>query len=123
MLTTPVAKRFKVIAITRDLSAVSGTVSYTGVGFKPVALIAVGGLAGSGLPDVSTVVGSDGTGGGVSTFGAGSSLSIAQPFSSATGSGAFQSATVTYTIDGFDLNWTKTGSPTGVVTYYVLCFG
>lgn len=112
---------------TRDLTAATGDVSYTGVGFTPTALI---GFAKNGASASWGAVDSAKTGDGVnyktgtgyyghSTDGYGANLLFVIDM----GSGNFQTATVkTYDADGFTLTWTKTGSPTGTAAFTIQCF-
>lgn len=114
----------KVVTFTRDLSAATGNVAYTGVGFKPSCMI--------GLAHVNTtatftagMVGKDGVGGSVDYYG--NNLVTSQAaflqIQLADGTAAkYQSAAVnSFDSDGFTLAWTKTGLPTGTATIYVLC--
>jgi hypothetical protein len=109
------AKGLKVNSITRDVSLASGNVSYTGVGFKPSAIILF--HAGTGLTDGSWGF-SDGT----------NDFCIFQPGSAAMGADtkvvyAYQTAgnrtygtIFSFDADGFTIAWTKIGSPTGSIS-------
>lgn len=111
---------YKAGSFTRDLTTASGSQSVTGVGFKPAAILAVGGIAGGGGSTGATVgfyvptshialevLFSVGTN-LIST----SSLAIIR-----TATGDLQSCTVSsLDDDGFTVSWTKTGTPTGTGT-------
>lgn len=117
----------KVISATRDLTAVTGDVAYTGVGFTPTSLIASADLstkkswtlgfadsakAGQGhyLTDVPQS-------GPLSDVGA-TVIIFAQ-----SAANNYQYAIVkSYDADGFTLTWTKVNSPTGTATIRFLCF-
>ena len=113
----------KVIVRTRDMTAVSGDVSYTGVGFKPTSLFAMGnvdaiafgsswGVSDSSKANELIEIGS------TSNYAAVNGL-----FYINNGAGVVQSAIVkSYDPDGFTLSWTKTGSPTGTANLVFLCF-
>ena len=110
------AVKSKMIQISRDLATASGDVAYTGVGFKPTALVAIGSLDSSliaswGMSD--------------SSKGAFATLLITTALYSqtvafliylgTTVAAHFQTAIVkSYDADGFTLTWAKTGTPTGV---------
>jgi hypothetical protein len=112
-----------VITLARDLTVAGGSVAYTGVGFKPTALIAIGGEA---VGYTYTTYGglADNAGTGRSLFGTTAAPSPTANFLlfSDAGVANFQAANVaSYDVDGFTLTWLKTGSPTGTATVYVLC--
>lgn len=117
----------KIIEITRDLAADSGDVAYTGVGFLPSAIIVFGGTGGNGFnigmadsAKTNRVLTkyADST----NYVNAAGSIGSNLIFYSVT-SGNRQTAIVkSYDADGFTLTWTKTGSPTGIITLEVLCF-
>lgn len=112
----------KLITITRDLSLATGSVAYAGVGFTPTSLQIIG------VVD-STASGSQGcadstlAGSSVTSMAGGTRYNWAtQPFAMAIDGSNYQAATLTsYDADGFTLSWTKTGAPTGVATFHVLC--
>lgn len=106
--------KVKVGNFTRDMTAATGSVSYTGVGFKPSILFVVGivdGGVGSswGFTDfTSQVVNYRDSGGANYTTAAARFIDIQ------TGSGAGQAGALgTADDDGFTISWTKSGSPTG----------
>lgn len=106
---------------TRTMNASTEDVSYTGVGYKPGALVAVYNATnyrfGVGFTDFSTqatawVVVSANTS-NIST-----SLFM-HPYDTAGNNAAFKTADN----DGFTLTWTKEGSPSAIVaTFAILCF-
>lgn len=111
----------KVIYINRDLTLASGNVSYTGVGFKPTAIIAFT-IAYEGSVGASWG-GSDSSKNSycVVRIDTGMMWTIATLVDAYAATGAYQVATVfSYDADGFTLSWVKTGSPTG--TAKVICF-
>ena len=118
---TTATTRFIVGTFDRDMTAVTGGVSYTGVGFTPKAIIFLGtdnAITGSwGFSDDTTegiVFNDDGT----TTL---STDTVAIRISE--GVGARQVATVSsFDSDGFTLSWTKTGTPTGTATIKYLAF-
>jgi len=112
---------------TRDMTASSGDVSYTGVGFKPSALIFFGGINATTIISMigcsmatRRYVMSDYHGGIADTFAVQSALSIML----AEGSSQLQTALIkTYDSDGFTLTWTKTGTPSaGTATMFYVAF-
>jgi hypothetical protein len=119
--------RSKIISFTRDLTAGSGSVAYTGVGFQPSALFGLGGVGASTTEYQVLFAVAD------------SSLSVKNMFLGGTltgpqnatfmfiqngaASGNQAAAVASYDADGFTLSWVKTGSPTGTFNGYVLCFG
>ena len=119
--TTP---RSKIITSTRDMTAVSGDVAYTGVGFKPSSIIcfyciAGGQVGGDGMAD--SALGSQALSRQAATGIydiVGSYLIVLEQTA-----GNDQLATVkTYDSNGFTLTWTKVGDPTGTGELAFLCF-
>ena len=115
---------FKVGSLTRDMTAVSGSVAYTGVGFKPKAIAFTGGV--NATTDIMIAGFDDGTTRGATAFNPGSagtgqingSSSVFLPSAAATSQMA---VVTTFDTDGFTLTWTKTGSPSaGTATIYYL---
>ncbi len=110
-------------ADSRDMTAASGNVSYTGVGFKPKAILllsSIHGTAGAiswGFDDATTrLCKYDDAATTAGTY-QGTTFSIFVQ----TAVGASQKATVnSFDSDGFTLAWTKTGSPTGTLSFYYL---
>jgi hypothetical protein len=106
-----------VITFTRVMSVASGSVAYTGVGFKPSTVVFV---AGGGSVNYGVSV-SDSAFGAGGVYDTGNGLTVAGIVSGS--SGAYQSGVITsYDSDGFTINWTKVGSPGGTGTFYALCF-
>ena len=118
------AQGYYIKQATRDITAATGDVAYTGVGFKPRALVAMGcvdsdkrmsmGIAvGAAEYSVSTLDGR-----ATDTW----STNLANLFWVDTGSGQNQLAVVkSMDSDGFTLTWTKDGTPTGTFVFMVLC--
>lgn len=115
----------KILYSTRDMTAASGNVSYTGVGFAPTSIIAFSGVTSTpgfavSMADSSKTVHSlanDNTAFdsriGLNLF----CLTYIQ------GGASYQYATiVSYDADGFTLAWTKSGTPTGTISLMFLCF-
>lgn len=114
----------QIITSTRDMAGTTGSVSYTGVGFKPTAIQCFIGINGSskmswGFSDSAITSGGknverdqDGS------FYHNNGICLV----SVTGTD-YQSASITsYEADGFILSWVKTGSPTGTATLVFICF-
>lgn len=102
----------KVIVSTRDMTAATGAVSYTGAGFTPTACIAWGSIAGQvdsiswGFADSAKTASRIEREAGA--FYVGAQLFYIVP------SGGNQQATVsTWDSDGVTLSWTKVSTPTG----------
>lgn len=119
------ASGISTISATRDLTADSGDVAYTGVGFKPSAIIAIAVINATSCMSIGFSVGlaehclydyfpayTDGYGNGQDT------LIYAYPTT-----GDSQYAIVkTLDADGFTLTWTKTNTPEGTLALRFLCF-
>ena len=115
----------KYISITRDLSAATGNVSYTGIGFKPTGLICFGTVDG-----VENVFSAGLYGGG---SGAGIALmdltvpswnlisTIISIVTNAAGTDSQGATLASFDADGFTLSWTKGGTPVGTATIRILC--
>lgn len=115
----------KVVALTRDMTATSGDVSYTGAGFTPTSIIFLATI--SGATTVLSLGIGDSTKAGNTIIKASdgnyyASL-VAGVIVSSTGVGAYQAASIaTYDADGFKLTWTKGGTPgAGTLSVYALC--
>ncbi len=113
----------KVGSFTRDLTAVSGAVAYTGLGFTPKAIILFGGkqstLGFSWGFASSSVMGSvaDRGAAGGNYYEINSAVLLQTDESG----GVNQTAVLTsFNADGFTLTWTKNGSPSGTGTYQYL---
>jgi len=116
----------KIKSATRDNTAASGDVAYTGVGFKPLYCFALSSVIGSacssvGTADVGVNCGSLAFyGSGVYTY----STITTNLIHSLTSTGNIQSCILkSYDADGFTLTWTKTGYPTGTSTFAIMCIG
>jgi len=117
-------RQSKVTSATRDLTAASGTVAYTGVGFKPTSLrilsFASGGspgIYGNGLSDASrasqVVAYTSDTGVIISAT---NRVVLYSDLATANQ----QSASVSsYDSDGFTLSWTKIGTPSGTLNLFI----
>lgn len=117
---TEFSKGFCLKTFSRDMTAATATdVAHNGAGFKPGAVILIGGIPNT---DTISVAFSDFT----TTY----SLSIvsgAEWYNGSTGLVAFidggnkqELHVLAATADGFTATWTKTGSPTGTFGYAVL---
>ena len=112
----------KVITATRDMTAASGDVAYTGVGFTPSSILAhytiegstYGGTGFSDSSRTSSNLRADGS----------AVLAINADFvCSSSAAGGFQEAVIkSFDANGFTLAWTKTSSPTGTLKLSFLCF-
>ena len=114
----------KIITTTHELSAGSGTLVITGVGFKPSTIIVFGTLTG----DTNAfwgVVDNAKTGIALSAYTLTSNYSAHDSFFRAftgTAGSVYSTFTVTsYDTDGFTLNIVKTGSPTGLIYLKFIC--
>ena len=108
---------FKVGSFTRDISLASGTQSVTGVGFKPKAVIFIGGSTGSGA---WTIGYADGTNSGALIF-VGPTLSTTNALGiDQAGGNNYFGGNPTLDTDGFTISWTKTGNPSGTYTFNYL---
>ncbi len=118
MLASSAAVRFKVGTLTRDWTAASGNVSYTGVGFKPKAIAFIhmtntGPSMSVGFDDGTTAI--EVADNDVTTPGTWAS-STTKSISAIQAAGVGQTANVaSFDADGFTLAWTKVGSPSGTL--------
>lgn len=125
---TPIS--YKLVSSTRTGSTASGTQAVTGVGFTPRAIILIAGFASSiasggagkgsvGLDDLTTHGGLIST----SAIGAGNMAVLGASIGYVESAANYNTAVVSsLDADGFTLTWTKTGSPTDLITFYALCF-
>ena len=117
---TEFSKGFCLKTFSRDMTAATATlVAHDGAGFKPGALILIGGISSShnvsiAFSDITSVY-------SISAWG------DTDWYAGATGLVAFvdtsnkqELTTIVATADGFTAKWTKTGSPTGTFEYAVL---
>lgn len=103
---------------TRNLVTASGTQAITGVGFRPKAVFLIAGVSGTNAfsAGFDNAVNSSS---GYNQIAGGGLWSVSTPGSVSliTGLSDQQVASVSsMDIDGFTLNWSKTGSPTGIAT-------
>ena len=114
----------KLLSHTRDMAAANGDVAYTGYGFKPTTLIIVAasdnvGEFSVGFGDVNLAEGcvynAYVTAGHVN-FKASANIIFIQDSSTLNESAVLK----TLDVDGFTLTWTKTGTPSYIITFYVL---
>jgi len=118
------ASGVKIGTFTRDMSLSSGDVAYSGVGFKPSAVIFI---SAPGVVAHSISVGFDDGTGHYAVFGWGAATSLSITASSSISlieaAGDQQTAIIkTLDADGFTLTWTKAGSPTqtGTMAYLAI---
>lgn len=118
--------KIKLIQISKGMTEASVSTAYTGVGFTPKALIAIGTIAGTnamtwGLADAST---NNCTPTGVQGTNNQSDVDNGHLIAVYTGTNAYQrGALVSLDVDGFTISWAKLGSPTGTLVVNVLCIG
>jgi hypothetical protein len=107
--------RSKVGSFTRDMTAASGAVAYTGVGFKPRAILFLGSISGTtlgseGFSDSSGAGKAIASWGAAMIRGAGGAICILLPGDTSLLSS--QSAVIaSLDADGFTLTWTKSSTP------------
>jgi len=112
----------KLISFTRDMTAASGNVAYTGVGFTPTAIIFIVCISGTHTFSIGVVDSSRG-GGAQSQYSPDTFGPASVPIDASVSGGTNQYAVVaSYDADGFTLTWTKQNSPTGTATIKALCF-
>lgn len=122
-LTSDPLLKSKVITVTRDMTAASGDVVYTGIGFVPTSIIAFGSIDGSikmswGMSDsargIAVLV-------DIATESYADSTTYLLNLQATTNTHMQQAVVKSYDADGFTLTWTKTGSPTGTGHAAILC--
>jgi hypothetical protein len=120
--------QFARISLTRDVSTAGGSVAYTGVGFKPRAIVFVGAIAldsnvNQGSIGISFGSGADGSYNNNSNVSTGASIVSGSYILwwIANGTDFTRAAVASFDSDGFTLTWTKNGSPTGTGTLYAFC--
>lgn len=111
----------KAISGSRDLTAASGDVAYTGVGFTPTSMTCYSAISGGVVYSIASADSARTMSGIVNYYNAtldvGAFISNIVP-----AAGAQQSAVVkSYDSDGFTLTWTKVGSPTGTGSLRFFC--
>lgn len=122
-----VQTQVKIITGTRDTAAASGSQSVTGAGFTPRFIMAFFGATagansariGFGLYDGTTQVNFAQAGGATSLWATDASVGAIR-VTDATGSTEYRGV-LSFTSDGADIAWTKVGSPTGTIRFYLLC--
>lgn len=114
---------YKVGSFSRDTAAATGNVAYTGVGFKPRAIIIFGGISGGsraswGL-DTSLDRGSiyDNFNAVADTWGIAGTFSI---FMESGAGNQHAGKILTFDSDGFTISWTKTGTPSSTADFFYL---
>jgi hypothetical protein len=110
----------------RDATAVSGDVSYTGYGFRPTRIIIIGGstVGSVGATDITNGgIIFEGRSGGATVIGAGAGAGQIV-FYYTTDAGVSQTAVIsTFDADGFTLTWTKNGAPGALaIPFLVIAF-
>lgn len=114
----------KNINLTRSMTAVTGSVAYTGVGFKPSALVMLANIANT--TSLAFAIVDSGTNVQGETF-YGNNLTTTNSFltvfeADGTATKIQQAALASFDSDGFTLSWTKTGTPAAAtITIAVLC--
>ena len=112
----------KIIAISRDMTLASGSVAYTGIGFQPTSMVAIGCINGSMPPLTVGIADSGRNAFSLNQYGASAIQAVGGLLNITVSPGVYQAAAVaSFDADGFTLTWTKAGSPTGTGTAYVLC--
>lgn len=110
-------------ALTRDMAATDGNVSYTGVGFVPKKITFYGNIDSTVGYTIGATIGSSSTNNRCMYTLNASSTTLRQTASQCiflyTGVGTYQAATlVSFDSDGFTLAWSKGGSPTGTGQFF-----
>lgn len=115
----PVAKY---ITFTRDREAASGDVSYTGVGFRPTAVLFLATITGN----LASIGMSDGTNHKLIKSLDTTAIQVltTKAISCVTNANVGQSAVLaSFGSDGFTLTWTKEGAPAaGTIVVMAVCF-
>lgn len=120
---TVIAISSKVITATRDISAASGTVGYTGVGFQPTSIIALANVDSTEIMGIGFSDSSGGNAGMEQAYTGTATHNASKLIGLTTASGAGQSGTIhSYTADGFIIGWTKSGADTGSIKIAFLCY-
>lgn len=126
-ITQIAAGRFLVSTFTRDLAIPSGTQEITGVGFKPEAVVILGGLdspatlwsiaIGTAGVDITGSISSDHEDTADTIRMAGNFMIF--DFS---GTNQYVGALTSFDNDGFTITWAKTGNTSGTGSFYYLVF-
>jgi len=118
--------KIKAGTTTRDMTAATGTVDITGIGFTPSVVILFAGVTGTsmislGFDDVTTrmtIADTNSTSANNHTVSTGQSIYLIY------GAGAYQFATISaMASDQFTLSWTKSGTPTGTASIGYIAIG
>lgn len=110
----------KILLATRDMTAASGDVAYTGVGFKPTKLTVyavIQGLVGYSIGNGDSLLTNDCIQLEGGAFYQNNLLVRMVP----TSGNSQDAVLVSYDADGFTLNWAKTLLPTGVCDIIFVC--
>lgn len=115
--------QIKVVTATRDLATAAGTQDVTGFGFDPTACIVFGAQTGSGMLSIGAAATTGAHGLAAQTAnGACHAAGGVLYFAGSVGSNQ-QHGTVSFITDGIRIAWSKSGSPSGAVTFHVLGIG
>ncbi len=120
-------KNIKFSAFTRDLTAASGSVAYTGAGFTPRTALVLGCLSGSA--GRFTMGGTDAVAIQFAFYDSNQTTAASWTYTNGNlifvdaGGGNNQSATISsFDSDGMTLAWTKAGTPTGTASFIAIYF-
>lgn len=108
----------KVISLTRDASAVAGNASYTGIGFKPSAIMLTWVNQGTPQTGEAMITAADVRGKTYTT----QWYNTNEIVDLYVAGGRTWASLVTLDSDGFTFNWQKTSSPTGTINMQCICF-
>ncbi len=117
----------KMIKFTRDFGVATGNVSYTGVGFKPRCLIAMGCNDAAATPTSIGFAGLDRLGYALWHLGIlgvdwnGALANLIRLFTDPARTVGALADIVSFDNDGFTLSWTRIGAAAGVYDIMVLC--
>lgn len=121
----PPVTKTKLLSVTRDLALASGSVAYTGMGFKPATCMSTGMLLASLAQYVSVFGMVDNARSAAAVGLLGSQLFASTNFvyfGDSAGTSAQQATVASFDADGLTLSWTKVGTPSGTATFYIMCF-
>lgn len=122
------ARRMKALQASRSMTAASGNVAYTGLGFKPRMILVTGGVnAGTNLSCYFGMAENQTPMSGISNGSFGSSGAVVSAvvinIGDATNANSQQAVVNSWDADGFTLAWTVLGSPAaGTASLYFMCF-
>jgi len=107
------------LATSRELVTATGTVSYTSVGFQPQALIILAHVNGTAFESLTFTTAA----GSIGTYHYNSVVTLNIAAVTIQTADGYQTGTIkTMDADGFTLDWTRSGTPTGTITIHVLAF-